>query len=166
MIAHFQLMARYNQWANRQLLAAAATLPEEALWADKGVFFRSFLGTLNHLLVGDTMWLARFKAAPPPPLTLDSVLHRGLAEFRSARETLDGELIAFTQGLNEKQLAGSLSYRTSKGDQTETPFAGTLFHVFNHQTHHRGQAHAVLSILQAPDTALDLVYFIRLGGGL
>lgn len=167
MIAHFQLMARYNRWANQRLLDAAAALPEESLWADRGVFFRSFLGTLNHLLVGDKMWMARFQGAPPPEgLRLDTVLHRGLAPFRQAREEMDEALLAFTQSLDEGRLASALCYRTSAGTATETPFAGTLFHVFNHQTHHRGQAHGVLTGLGAAGPELDLVYFIRLGGGL
>ncbi|HVI50867.1 MAG TPA: DinB family protein [Candidatus Sulfotelmatobacter sp.] len=165
MISHFQLMARYNDWANRRLLDAAATVPEDMLWADRGVFFRSFLGTMNHLLVGDTMWLARFKGEPPPEgLKLDSVLHRGLEPFRTARQVLDESILAFTRSLDESRLASSLAYRTSAGQQTETPFSGTLFHVFNHQTHHRGQAHGVLTGLGAKGPELDLVYFIRLGG--
>ena len=167
MIAHFQLMARYNRWANQRLLAAAGTLHEEALWADRGLFFHSFLGTMNHLLVGDTMWLARFQGEPPPVgLALDSVLHRELPDFIAAREALDERILAFTKGLKDAQLGTILDYRTSNGDQVSSPFAGTLSHMFNHQTHHRGQAHGALTGLGAQVPGLDLIYFIRQGGGI
>jgi len=165
MIEHFRLMARYNSWANRRLLDASSALSEDALWADRGVFFGSFLGTLNHLLVGDILWLKRFQGEPPPQgMALDSILHADFATFRAAREAMDQEWLAFTGSLDPGRLNGSLVYRTSKGVPAESPFAATLFHVFNHQTHHRGQAHAVLTGLGAVGPELDLIYFVREGG--
>lgn len=165
MIAHFQLMARYNRWANHRLLSAAGSLFPDQLWENRGVFFGSFLGTMNHLLVGDTLWLARFSGQPAPAgLRLNTVLHRDLDGFRTAREEMDERLLSFTAGIKAERLGSVLTYRTSAGQETQTPFAGTLFHVFNHQTHHRGQAHGVLTGLGIEAPELDLIYFIRQEG--
>jgi uncharacterized damage-inducible protein DinB len=165
MIAHFKLMARYNRWANDRLLEAAAKLTPEQLWEDKGVFFRSFLGTLNHLMVGDVMWMNRFEGLPPPEgWTLKTVVHRELEPFRTAREALDERIQAFTAAIAPEQLEAVLKYRTSAGQEVSSAFTPTLFHMFNHQTHHRGQAHGVLTTLGAVGPELDLIYFVRQGG--
>lgn len=161
---HFQQMARYNQWANRRLYAVAERLSTDDLWADKGAFFGSLMGTLNHILVGDTLWLARFTGEDAPVLKLNSILHRDLPSLRLARDALDQRFLALVEGIDDRRLTSVLSYRTSTGAPSETPFAATLSHVFNHQTHHRGQAHGLISQLGEEAPILDLIYFVREGG--
>lgn len=165
MIEHFQLMARYNRWANRRLLDTAAKLSFEQLWEDKGVFFRSFLGTLNHLLVSDSIWMSRFEGLPPPEgWKLNTVIHRGLESFRAAREELDEHIAAFTATIPSERLPTIMTYHTSAGLEVNSAFTPTLFHMFNHQTHHRGQAHGVLTASGAEVPELDLIYFVRQRG--
>ncbi len=157
---HFILMAEYNRWANRRLYAAAEDVSDDKLWADKGAFFGSLMGTLNHILVGDRLWLARFRGEPTPPVRLNTVLYRDLPSLRVARESEDEAILAFVNGLDQDLLPGALAYRTLNGTPSETPFAATLAHVFNHQTHHRGQAHALITALGEHTADTDLAFIL------
>lgn len=160
-LASFKRLAVYNRWANRRLLAAAADLPPDALWRDAKAFFGSLMGTLNHLLVTDRIWMARFRQEAMPAYRLDSVLHRELDVFAQARATEDEGIIAYLAGLTAADLFRPLAYRTMAGDPREDPLALLLQHLFNHHAHHRGQAHAILSRLGAKPPSLDLLYFTR-----
>jgi uncharacterized damage-inducible protein DinB len=160
--AHFAMFARYNAWANRRLYAAAAALPEADLRADLGAFFGSLHRTLNHLLTTDVIWLARLRGQTPPDWPLDYVPHDAFAELRAAREALDDDVIRFVGALGEHELAGPVRYRTiTDPAYVEQPMAEALAHVFNHQTHHRGQAHALLTRLTGSAPSLDLIVMQR-----
>ncbi len=154
---NFSLMAEYNQWMNRSIYAAASTLSQEALVRQSGAFFGSILGTLNHLLVGDIIWLKRFAAHPEQfsslvnmhaillPKALDQVLYEDLAMLRDQREALDKMIITFVNQLTAPSLNSNLTYQNTKGITFTKPFAMLLQHFFNHQTHHRGQLSTLLS---------------------
>jgi uncharacterized damage-inducible protein DinB len=162
MKAHFRMMAAYNAWANRRLHDAADRLPETDYRADLGAFFKSVHGTLNHLLVGDMLWLARFRGQPNPALRLDQILHEDRAALRAARAALDAEIVAFAGGLTEADIEGQITYSMITRPETVTePTAPALIHFFNHQTHHRGQVHALLTRLTGEAPALDLIYYLR-----
>lgn len=164
MKAHFEMLAAYNAWANGRLYAAVAPLPEADYRADLGAFFRSVHGTLNHLVVADRIWLARFRGAPPPGLRLDGIVHDDRAELAEARRALDGEIVDFAAGLTEARLEADFSYRMVTRDVEVTQkLAPALAHFFNHQTHHRGQVHALLTRLTGEAPELDLIYFQREG---
>jgi uncharacterized damage-inducible protein DinB len=159
---HFMMFAAYNQWANRRIYDAAADLSEEELNRDIGAFFRSMLGTLNHLLAADMIWMKRFTGEGDAPTSLDAILHRGLPALRVAREAEDRRIAEWVSGLSEKDLAGRFTYMTVSDMRTISQrLAPALAHLFNHQTHHRGQAHAILTMLGRPSVVLDLVYFQR-----
>jgi uncharacterized damage-inducible protein DinB len=160
---HYVRFARYNQWANIRFFNAADSLSEDKLWQDKGAFFGSLMGTLNHILVADGLWMARFSREAVPPLTLNSVLHRDLPGLRRAREKMDLRILDFVGSLDETQLASTLDYANTQGERQSLPLELLLAHLFNHQAHHRGQAHGLLSQLGAEPPALDLMYFIRQG---
>jgi uncharacterized damage-inducible protein DinB len=161
MKAHFRMMAAYNAWANRRLFDAAGRLPEADYRADLGAFFGSVEGTLNHLLVGDGIWMARFTGDPPPPWRLDTRPHADLATLHAAREALDRRIAAHVDALTEAEIAGALVYRDMAGREFRQPRAEALAHFFNHQTHHRGQIHALLTRLTGAAPELDLIYHIR-----
>lgn len=162
MTAHFAQMAAYNAWANRRLFAACAALPEADLRAGLGVFFGSMLGTLNHMLVADRIWMARFEGAPPPALPLDAILHDRLGPLRAAREAEDARIEAFVGGLDPARLAAPLTYATvSRPASVTQPLAAALTHFFNHHAHHRGQCHAMLTRLAAEAPSFDLLVFQR-----
>src|SRR6201995_2095203 len=103
--------ARYNAWANRRLYDAAAELSDDEYRADRGAFFKSMHGTLNHLLTADWVWMHRFTRQGPSPEKLDGINHERLAELRAAREAEDRRIRAYVDSLDEAQLAGSIRYR-------------------------------------------------------
>jgi len=158
---HFTTFAHYNRWANRRLYAAAAALPDTDYRADKGAFFGSLHGTLNHILVADRIWLKRITGEGDPPNRLDTILHEDLATLTEAREAEDERIIAVVAGTDEAALRRALSYKTTSGAPSAQPLAQVLAHFFNHQTHHRGQAHGILSSLGKDPPPLDLLYFLR-----
>jgi uncharacterized damage-inducible protein DinB len=159
---HFMMFAAYNQWANGRIYDAAADLADEEFGRDVGVFFGSMMGTLNHMLTADRVWMKRFTGERDAPASLDKILHRALPVLRMAREAEDKRIIDWIAGLSDKALSGRFTYMTVSDMRTVSQrLAPALDHVFNHQTHHRGQAHAILTILGRPSVPLDLIYFQR-----
>ncbi|HUN48499.1 MAG TPA: DinB family protein [Stellaceae bacterium] len=160
--AHFLSLAKYNAWANRRLYDAATALSNADYQRDRGAFFKSMHGTLNHLLVADRIWMRRFTGKGEAPDRLDAILFEELATLREAREAEDRRIIAYVEGLDEARLAGTIRYRrVSTPEEFEQPLAPALAHFFNHQTHHRGQAHGILTGLTGKAPELDLLYFQR-----
>ena len=159
---HFLQLAGYNAWANRRLYDAARELSDAEYRADRGAFFRSVHGTLNHLLATDRIWMRRFTGEGEAPDRLDTILFEDLAPLRAAREAEDARIVAYVEGLDEAALAGTFRYRrVSTPEVFEQALAPALAHLFNHQTHHRGQAHALLTGLIGRAPELDLLYYQR-----
>jgi uncharacterized damage-inducible protein DinB len=160
----FKMLAGYNSWANARLYDAASRMPDSRYREDRGAFFGSVHRTLNHLLVADRIWLKRFGVRGDAPGSLDAVLFEDLAALRAARDTEDAGIIAWLDGLTPEALNAPLSYRTMVNpDPITQPLSSALVHVFNHQTHHRGQIHALMTALEGRDFApsLDLIVFQR-----
>lgn len=163
---HFQMLAAYNRWANALVYDAAEALTREEFEQDKGAFFGSLMGTLNHLLAADRIWLKRFTGEGAAPARLDTILHAGLAELRAARETEDDRIVTWIGQLSDKDFSGRFTYLTVTDMRTISQrLAPALAHFFNHQTHHRGQAHMILTALGKPSLTLDLIYFQRMEEG-
>ncbi|WP_249150585.1 DinB family protein [Bradyrhizobium sp. JYMT SZCCT0180] len=161
------MFGRYNAWANTRLYDAAARLSREQYHADRGAFFKSVHGTLNHLLATDRIWMQRFTGTGEAPAKVDAILFESFAELRPAREAEDGRIVGFVDGLDEARMAGSIRYRrVSTPELFEQPLASALAHWFNHQTHHRGQLHALLTGLVGQAPELDLLFYQRLSGKL
>jgi uncharacterized damage-inducible protein DinB len=162
MKAHFRHMALYNRWANARLYEAVSALPPEAFDASRSGFFPSLSKTLNHILVGDTIWIGRLDGTGSTGVTrLDQTLHADFAALWKARSAMDERIIAFVDDLDPQRFDQDLVYRTTSGDPMVTPVGQVLAHFFNHQTHHRGQAHAMLSDAKVTPPILDLIYFLR-----
>jgi uncharacterized damage-inducible protein DinB len=160
---HYTTFARYNAWANHRLYEAAALLPDADYRADRGAFFKSMHGTLNHLLATDRIWMQRFTGEGTAPDRLDAILHERFADLRAAREAEDRRIVEWIDGLDEPALAGVIRYRrVSTPDAFVQPLMPALDHWFNHQTHHRGQAHVILTSLGKTAPELDLLYYQRL----
>ncbi|WP_421913685.1 DinB family protein [Mesorhizobium sp.] len=159
---HFMMFAAYNQWANGRIYDAAAELNDEEFGRDTGAFFGSMMGTLNHLLTTDRIWMKRFTGEGDAPTTLDAILYRALPALRAAREAEDRRIMDWVSGLSDKALSGRFTYMTVSDMRTVSQRqAPALAHLFNHQTHHRGQAHTILTILGRPSLGLDLSLFQR-----
>ena len=159
--AYFVTLAQYNAWANRRLYDAVARLDDADYRRPRASFFGSIHATLNHILVADRMWSARIAGLTPPALKLNQILFEDLPSLRAAREAKDEALVGLVSGLGEAVLDGDLSYATSRGEPQRDPLRFVLGHVFNHQTHHRGQVHDMLSQTDVAPPELDLIYFIR-----
>jgi uncharacterized damage-inducible protein DinB len=160
---HARMFAGYNRWANERLYAATARLTPEALAEDRGAFFGSLLGTLNHLLVTDRLWLARLEGESPRGTPLQAILHHDLAALQAARQAEDQRLIGYVGALEEARLAAPLVYATTSGAAQSQPLHQVLAHLFNHQTHHRGQAHHLVGLALGREgtPVLDLLAFQR-----
>lgn len=159
---NFRFLAGYNRWANRRLYAAAKTLPDDDYRKDVGLYFHSLHGTLNHLLVTDRIWLSRLTGEGEQPRSLNEILHHSLADLGAAREREDERIVSFVNQLTEEALEEEFDYRTLAGKPFRQLRSSVLLHLFNHQTHHRGQAHAALTILgmREPDP-LDVLMMQR-----
>ncbi|WP_309083974.1 DinB family protein [Chelativorans sp.] len=163
---HFEMMAAYNRWANGLLYDAAAGLTNEEFTRDVGAFFGSMLGTLNHLLVADRVWMNRFTGEGDAPARLDTILHPALPALRLAREAEDKRIAEWVAALDEDALQGRFTYMTIVNPQVVSQrLAPALLHFFNHHAHHRGQAHVILSVLGKTPPSLDLIYFHRTAEG-
>ena len=164
MKSRYQMFAGYNAWCNERLYAAAATVTDEDYRADRGAFFKSLHGTLNHLLVGDRIWMRRFTGVGEMPPSLDAILYDDFEALRAARRSEDVLIGRYIARLNDSDLAGTLRYRTVvRPVEIEQALAPALDHFFNHQTHHRGQAHALLSSIIGNDAtpSFDLIIYQR-----
>ena len=152
-------MARYNRWMNERLYDVCEELSDEERKADRGLFFGSIHGTLNHLLVADKIWLGRFMQEPFSVSGLDEELFADYASLRRARSETDQLILDWTAGLTEAELGGDLHYRSisNPGDKT-CPLWLAVTHLFNHQTHHRGQITAALSQLGRDYGVTDLAF--------
>jgi uncharacterized damage-inducible protein DinB len=160
--AHFDQMATYNRWANRRVYDDAAALADEVRKRPAGLFFGSVHGTLNHLLVADYIWMRRFTGDGPQPQRLNQILHEDFAELRAARERQDEVILGFVTGLDAYDRV--LEYQNSSGKTFRQELGPALAHFFNHQTHHRGQVHAGLTIAGIREPApLDLLAMQRAG---
>jgi uncharacterized damage-inducible protein DinB len=145
---YIKRMARYNCWQNENLYSCADRLPDEARRQERGAFFGSIHGTLNHLLWGDEIWMSRFCGTPRPRggIPESTSLRAGWEELKRDRAAFDERLIAWADALAESDVAGDLTYYSGAAKRDITaPKWLLITHVFNHQTHHRGQVHCMLT---------------------
>lgn len=170
--AHFVLLAQYNEWMNEKLYAAAASLPPGAWLAERGAFFGSIAGTLNHIVAGDTIWLKRFALHPsrfavlqpllawPAPASLAAIHSLELPTLLARRQELDCIISQWVQALSDADLEQTLEYSSMRGLASRKRFGSLLLHFFNHQTHHRGQASTLLSQAGADIGVTDLLMLV------
>ena len=162
MLEHFRMFAEYNAWANQKLLADLEPMSDEDWYRDADLFFGSVHRTLNHILVADKVWLARFTNDGWVPTGLDMILHEDRAKLIEARAAMDGTIRDYIASLNEETLAGEFTYTpVSDPEPVTIALAPALAHLFNHQTHHRGQIHAATTRLLDVSPAIDLIYYLR-----
>ncbi|WP_020396360.1 DinB family protein [Thiolinea disciformis] len=152
-----RLLAEYNTGMNQQLYQVAAQLSPETLGADKKAFFKSILGSYNHIMVGDLIWLRRFTKHPtsfdlltalhsfPTPQRLDEILYADFVELWQKRTQLDQIIEQWTSSLDEDSLGITLAYHTMKGAPANRILVSLLMHFFTHQIHHRGQITTLLA---------------------
>lgn len=159
--AYCRVMARYNAWQNGQLAETLEPMQGAELTRDRGGFFGSILGTVNHLLWGDLMWMARFDGgeAPGGGIPDSPARHATLAGWRDERGWTDARILHWAETLAEGDLDGDLAwYSGAAGQMVTRPMAALVVHMFNHQTHHRGQVHAMLTATGRAAPVSDLPF--------
>ena len=157
---HFKLMAKYNSRMNLQILNVIEQLDADTLLEDKGAFFHSILGSLNHILVGDIIWLSRFyKHSPnysalkevvslPKPSKLNDILYPDLNSYKHVRQLIDGAILTWlNDNVQQADFERDLTYSNTAGVVSTRNFSELVSHLFNHQTHHRGQVSTLLNQL-------------------
>ena len=167
MLARYHMFAGYNSWCNERLYNAAAQVSDSDYRRDRGAFFNSLHGTLNHLLVGDRIWMRRFTGQGEAPPLLDAILYDDFSQLRAARHDEDERINRYIGTLTENDLTKTVRFRTVvKPEDIEQLLAPALDHFFNHQTHHRGQAHALLSAIIGKENtpSFDLIIYQRATG--
>ena len=161
-IDNFRQLADYNHWANRRIYAAALAMPDEEYRRPTGVFFGSLHGTLNHLLVTDRIWLRRLTGEGEAPTRLNTILFEDRSELARARMAEDARIQRVINAYSAADLDRPVNYQTTSGAPQQQVLKDILLHLFNHQTHHRGHAHACCSILTGKEPPpLDLLMFQR-----
>lgn len=172
---HFELIASYNALMNKKICDSISTTSENILWENKKAFFDSILGTLNHLIVGDLIWLNRLNQHPsypigfkaleslkdfPLPTKLTQILYVDKQSFSTDRQALDQMLIRFIEESNESDYSKILSYTNTNKDTFNKSFSMLVQHLFNHQTHHRGQVTTLLAQIDIDIGETDLLMLI------
>lgn len=172
-LENYRFLARYNRWFNLRLYDACEQLSDEERKRDRGAFFGSIHGTLNHLVWGDQLWLKRFATQDMSFPTLDggllalpegavheTVLHAEWGALRAQRARLDEAIETWVRDLPPEFLVKTMRYANSKGTRREHPAWQAMTHFFNHQTHHRGQVTALLAQAGIDPGITDLIALV------
>ena len=164
---HYRRHARYNAWINQSLLEASLSLSSAQQSQDQHVFFKSITGSWNHIMVGDLLWLNRLAMIFPilndsmdqwpKPNTLNQILYNQLEDLAQPRQQLDELIIQWCDFLRESDCEDRLQYHNSQDELQVKPLPDVMQHLFNHQTHHRGQITALLSQLGVDYGATDFI---------
>lgn len=149
-------LARYNRLANDRLYTSCDALSDAARKQTRPAFFKSIHGTLNHIMVGDRIWLARFEGREVPSTGLDAILYEDFEALRAARADEDSRIEDFAANVTDAFLASTIRYENNEGRLFDDPVNMLVSHFFNHQTHHRGQVHDMLSQTDVATPVLDL----------
>lgn len=161
--SYARTMASYNRWMNDRLYDCCSKLSDEERKRDAGAFFKSIHGTLNHLLLGDRIWLGRFTDKPFVVSSLDRELYSDFAQLRSERKATDAAISDWIDSLSEADLAGELSYMSMVNPKPRRcPLWVAVTHFFNHQTHHRGQLTTLLVQRGIDPGVTDLIWLPEL----
>lgn len=169
----FSLLAEYNQLMNQRLFSAAKELTDENVKKDCRAFFGSVFGTLNHIMVGDIVWLKRFAEHPSSqvslsyvvrlekPQSLDQILFTDFDSLRIEREKIDEIIIQWLNSLSERDLNDCISYNNMAGDPFKKKYSSLINHLFLHQIHHRGQVTVLLSQFGIDFGETDIIEIIN-----
>ena len=162
----FSLMARFNAWANERLYGVVAGLSDAEYRDDRKAFFGSIHNTLNHLLVGDRLWLARIEGTEHGIHALDQILYDDFAALREARQAEDARFTALVDSYEEVRLEAPVTFRRMSGGGGEMSMRldRILLTLINHQTHHRGQVHAMLTAGGVTPLQMDVIDFLGESG--
>jgi uncharacterized damage-inducible protein DinB len=156
MLDAFRIFARYNKVANARLYEQVGKLDVTEYRRERRGSFGSIHGLLNHTMVGDRIWMSRFAGGGKTTPPLNTILFETFAEINSARAEEDASIEEFFAKVDGNFLIRRLAYTNSRGKDYVEEAAPAVLHFFNHQTHHRGQVHVMLSQTEISPPALDM----------
>jgi uncharacterized damage-inducible protein DinB len=156
MLDAFRMLARYNRIANVRLYEQCGKLDLVEYRRERPGSFGSIHNLLNHILLGDRIWMSRFAGAGKTTPPLNSILFETFAELSSARTEQDASIEAFFEKVDGDFLTRPLAYTNSQGKDYLEPAPAAVLHFFNHQTHHRGQVHVMISQTDVKPPSLDM----------
>jgi uncharacterized damage-inducible protein DinB len=156
MLDAFRMLARYNRIANARLYEQCAKLDLLEYRRERQGSFGSIHSLLNHMLLGDRIWMSRFAGGGSTTPPLNSILFETFVELSAARAEQDAMIEAFFEKVAEDFLAWSFPYVNSQGKHYVETASVAVLHFFNHQTHHRGQIHVMLSQTPVRPPSLDM----------
>jgi len=156
LVAHFQMLARYNRIANERLYDACSKLDAAEYRMERKGSFGSIHALLNHIMLGDRIWMARFEGAGRTTPKLNTILYEDFPGLWAARKVEDARIEDFFARLEASFLDRTLQYTNSEGKDYVEEMSVAVSHLFNHQTHHRGQVHVMLSQTSVQPPSLDM----------
>ena len=160
-IANFQLLANFNKWTNEKIITSCKKLAVKDYKKDRGAFFSSIHGTLNHLLVVDRAYISRIEGIDHGLKSLDQILFESLLQLEEARIKEDKRLIDLVNSLSEESIHKEITYKGFETGNTTYTINILLITLFNHQTHHRGQIHNMLSQAGVNPPQIDIPDFVK-----
>ena len=160
-ITNFQLLSNFNTWANAKIFSSCKKLDDTEYKKDRGAFFSSIHGTLNHLLVVDKAYISRIKGKDHGLKSLDQILYEKLFQLEEARIKEDKRLVDLVNSLSEESIHKEITYKGFEKGNTTYTINMILITLFNHQTHHRGQIHNMLSQAGIEPPQIDIPDFIE-----
>ena len=164
-VNNLALMARFNQWVNGHFYDSVATLSDADYRRDRKAFFGSIHNTLNHLLVVDRLWIGRISGIDSGISSLKDIPFDEFEPLRAARRREDEGLIDLVDGIGEERMTSPVVYTRILGDgEQRTRLDHILITLYNHQTHHRGQVHAMLTQAGVMPPDIDVIYFLEDAG--
>lgn len=162
MMNNLALMARFNQWVNRLFYDSVATLSDADYRLDRKAFFGSIHNTLNHLLVVDRLWISRIRGVDHGISSLADILYDDFKDLRAARVREDQGLIDLVDGIDDDRMTKPLVYTPIlKTGEQQTRIDHILITLYNHQAHHRGQVHAMLTQTGVSPSNIDVLYYLE-----
>ena len=160
-IANFQLLANFNKWTNEKIITSCKKLTETEYKKDREAFFSSIHGTLNHLLVVDRAYISRIEGIDHGLKSLDQILFESLLQLEEARINEDKRLIDLVNSLSLESIHKEITYKSFETSKNTYTINTILITLFNHQTHHRGQIHNMLSQAGVKPPQIDIPDFVR-----
>lgn len=153
---NFQMLALYNRIANERLFAKCVQLDDAELRKQRAGSFGSIHGLLNHILLGDRRWMGLFEHGERVTPPLNQILYDDFSDLRSARVREDARIELYFAGLDAAFWDRSFAYINNQGNHYVETAHVACSHLFNHQTHHRGQVHVMLAQTAVAPPSLDL----------
>ena len=160
-ITNFQLLANFNTWANTKIFFSCKELDDTEYEKDRKAFFSSIHGTLNHLLVVDRAYIFHIEGKDHGLKSLDQILYENLFQLEEARIKEDKRLVDLINNLSEESIHKEITYNGFETGKNTHTINTILITMFNHQTHHRGQIHNMLSQAGIKPPQIDIPDFIE-----